>query len=160
MAPGVVNLASSRNFSLKSWTICTIQGQRLSRRETSHPWPVYVKGSPTLASSAMELITILNRCHHFRDSFLSRVPFSRDWFFEQRNGNCRLMAKFAVTLSETAPMWRRSVAPTVEWLARTLWEESPKMTGHRPPASRLTQNRKRGAQGGIPALPSVRPAPR
>jgi hypothetical protein len=34
-------------------------GEPLSR-------PVYGKGSPPLASSAMELITILNRCHRFR----------------------------------------------------------------------------------------------
>jgi CRISPR-associated endonuclease Cas1 len=95
------------------------------------------------------------------DAFLfdrtSRGPFRRDWFFEERNGNCRLMADFAATLSETAPTWRRAVAPTVEWLARTLWENSPKMSGHRPPASRLTQSTKRGAHGGEPALPSLKP---
>jgi CRISPR-associated endonuclease Cas1 len=89
--------------------------------------------------------------------WISRAPFRRGWFFEQRNGNCRLMSDFAATLSETAPRWRRAVAPIVEWLARTLWEQSPKMIGHRPPAHRLTQSKKRGAHGGKPALPSLRP---
>jgi CRISPR/Cas system-associated endonuclease Cas1 len=31
---------------------------------------------------------------------------SRDWFFEQRDGNCRLLSAFAVRLSQTAPVWR------------------------------------------------------
>jgi CRISPR-associated endonuclease Cas1 len=94
------------------------------------------------------------------DAFLfdwaSGAPFRRDWFFEQRNGNCRLMGEFAATLSETARTWRRNVAPIVEWLARALWEQSPRMSGHRPPANRLTQSAKRGAHGGEPALPSLR----
>jgi hypothetical protein len=46
---------------LKSWTTSPIQGHSLLRREASYrPRPVYGKGSPTFASSAMELITILN----------------------------------------------------------------------------------------------------
>jgi hypothetical protein len=93
----------------------------------------------------------------FLFDWVCRVPFKRDWFFEQRNGNCRLMGEFASNLSETAQTWQRAVAPIVEWLARTLWEQSPQMVGHRPPASRLTQSTKRSAQGGTPDLPSSRP---
>jgi CRISPR-associated endonuclease Cas1 len=92
----------------------------------------------------------------FLFDWVSRAPFRRDWFFEQRSGNCRLMSDFAASLSVTAPTWRRAVAPTVEWLARTLWEQSPKMIGHHPPANRLTQRTKRNAHGGEPALPPVR----
>jgi hypothetical protein len=91
------------------------------------------------------------------DSFVldwvARAPFSRDWFFEERNGNCRLMGQFAATLSETAPRWRQAVAPLAEWLARVFWEQAPKMAGHRAPANRLTQGRKRRAQGGPAILP-------
>src|SRR5262249_30058160 len=94
------------------------------------------------------------------DTFLldlgSRTPFKRDWFFEQRNGNCRLMGEFAATLSHSASTWRQAVAPVVEWLARTLWEQSPKMSGHRPPANRLTQSTKRVVHGGVSVLPSLR----
>ena len=93
----------------------------------------------------------------FLYDWVSRTPFKRDFFFEQRNGNCRLTGSFAATLSETAPTWRRAVAPIVEWLAQTLWEHSPKMVGHRPPANRLTQSTKRGAHGGGPELPALRP---
>lgn len=92
----------------------------------------------------------------FLFDWVSRAPFKRDWFFEERNGNCRLMAEFAASLSETAQTWRRAIAPVVEWLARTLWEHSPKMSGHRPPSNRLTQSTKRGAHGGEPGLPPLR----
>jgi CRISPR-associated endonuclease Cas1 len=109
----------------------------------------------SLACDLMEVVR--PNVDAFVVDWVSRSPFKREWFFEQRNGNARLMADFAATLSETAPMWRRAVAPVVEWLARTLWEHSPKMTGHRPPANRLTQSTKRGAHGGEPALPSLRP---
>lgn len=93
----------------------------------------------------------------FLFDWVSRAPFKRDWFFEQRNGNCRLMSDFAASLSETAPMWNRIVGPTVEWLARALWEQSPRMSGHRAPANRLTQSRKRSAHGGEPTSLSLRP---
>lgn len=70
------------------------------------------------------------------------------------------MDEFARTLSETAPTWRRAVAPTVEWLAHILWESSPKMVGHRPPAKRLTQSTKRAAQGAELKVPATSPISR
>jgi hypothetical protein len=93
----------------------------------------------------------------FLFDWVSRTSFRRDWFFEERNGNCRLRGEFAVTLSETAPRWRQAIAPTVEWFARALWEESPKMAGYRVPANRLTQSRKRVAQGGAAVITSKAP---
>ena len=50
--------------------------------------------------------------------WLTREPIRREWFFEQRDGNCRLMAPFAVRLAETAPTWGRAVAPIAEWVAQ------------------------------------------
>jgi hypothetical protein len=88
--------------------------------------------------------------------WVSSKPFKRDWFFEERSGHCRLMGHFASNLSETAQTYRRLVAPVVEWLARILWEQSPKMAGHRPPSSRLTQSNKRSVHGGLPRLPAPR----
>src|SRR5581483_816920 len=71
-------------------------------------------------------------------------PLRREWFFEQRDGNCRLMAPFAIQLSQTARMWRHAVAPVAEWIARTLWKrESPQSVA---PPTRLTQARKRTAK--------------
>jgi hypothetical protein len=43
--------------------------------------------------------------------WITRQPLRREWFFEQRDGNCRLAGSFAVRLSETAPIWGRAVAP-------------------------------------------------
>jgi hypothetical protein len=53
-------------------------------------------------------------------------PLRREWFFEERNGNCRLMASLTVRLSETAPTWGRTVAPVAEWLAQELWSSTRK----------------------------------
>lgn len=50
--------------------------------------------------------------------WITRQPLNREWFFEQRDGNCRLMAPFAVQLSKTAPTWGRAVAPIAEWVAQ------------------------------------------
>jgi len=46
--------------------------------------------------------------------WITREPLRREWFFEERNGNCRLMGPFALRLSETMVAWRRAVAPTAE----------------------------------------------
>ena len=58
--------------------------------------------------------------------WITRQPLRRMWFFEQRDGNCRLMRSFAVRLSETAPTWARAVAPVAEWVARALWHTTTK----------------------------------
>ena len=79
--------------------------------------------------------------------WILREPIKREWFFEQRDGNCRLMAPFAARLSETAQTWRRSLAPLVESVARALWTKIPKHARHKPIATRLTQQRKRQAKG-------------
>jgi len=79
--------------------------------------------------------------------WLTREPLRREWFFEQRDGNCRLMGSFAVRLSETARTWGRAVAPIAEWVAHELWSTTSKRVRPRLPATRLTQNHKREAKG-------------
>jgi CRISPR-associated endonuclease Cas1 len=82
--------------------------------------------------------------------WLTRQPLKREWFFEQRDGNCRLMAPLAVKLSETAPTWGRAVAPFAEWTAQALWDSIRK-----PPSevqklpTRLTQQRRSEGRGSI-----------
>jgi CRISPR-associated endonuclease Cas1 len=80
--------------------------------------------------------------------WLRREALRREWFFEERNGNCRLMATFAARLAETAPNWGRAVAPLAEWVARTLWKSTHKPTRRSGPATRLTQHHRRQAKGG------------
>jgi CRISPR-associated endonuclease Cas1 len=89
--------------------------------------------------------------------WITREPLRREWFFEQRDGNCRLMGSFAVGLSQTAPTWGRAVAPLAEWVSRTLWSTIPRPARQRFPATRLTQARKRQAKGGSANLPAERP---
>ena len=57
------------------------------------------------------------------------------------------MGSFAVRLSQTAEMWRRSVAPVAEWVSRVLWSALPKPSRQIFPATRLTQSRRREAKG-------------
>jgi len=91
--------------------------------------------------------------------WISREPLRREWFFEQRDGNCRLMGSFAVRLSETAPTWGRAVGPFAERVARTLWSTIQKSPRQFRPATRLTQRHRRQAKGGPASLPAE-PAPR
>jgi CRISPR-associated endonuclease Cas1 len=86
-------------------------------------------------------------------------PLRREWFFEQRDGNCRLMAPFAIHLTETATMWARAVAPVAEWVAKQLWQRKRTPEKNIEPPTRLTQARRRAAQGGT-ILPPDLTAPR
>ena len=79
--------------------------------------------------------------------WITREPLKRAWFFEQRDGNCRLISTLAVQLSETAPSWGRAVAPLAEWVARILWSPISKSEQAFGPATRLTQRHKREAKG-------------
>jgi CRISPR-associated endonuclease Cas1 len=89
--------------------------------------------------------------------WITRESLSREWFFEQRDGNCRLMAPFALRLSQTAPTWRRAVAPVAEWVARAFWSTIRKPDS--PLATRLTQSVRRKGKGSKIA-PAVRaPSP-
>jgi CRISPR-associated endonuclease Cas1 len=81
-------------------------------------------------------------------NWLKRDPLPRNHFFEERDGNCRLMAAFASTLSQTAPMWARLVAPVAEWFAREI--VAPKASRHFALPTRLTQRNKREVKDGNP----------
>jgi CRISPR-associated endonuclease Cas1 len=86
--------------------------------------------------------------------WITRQYLRREWFFEQSDGNCRLMGSFAIRLSELAPVWRRSVAPVAEWVARAFWSTIRKPDT--PFATRLTQNNKREAKGAPTQEPLIR----
>jgi CRISPR-associated endonuclease Cas1 len=79
--------------------------------------------------------------------WLRRAPLQRKWFFEERNGNCRLTGEFAAELSETSRTWRQALGPLAEWIAHTLWSTTSHPSRTKAPATRLTQDRKREAKG-------------
>ncbi|MHB8486038.1 MAG: CRISPR-associated endonuclease Cas1 [Candidatus Acidiferrales bacterium] len=91
--------------------------------------------------------------------WITQEPLRREWFFEQRDGNCRLMGSFAVRLSKTAQTWGRAVAPVAEWVCRTFSSSIPKRIKPVFPATRLTQSYRRQLRGTSPDLP-VKSAPR
>jgi CRISPR-associated endonuclease Cas1 len=76
------------------------------------------------------------------DAFLidsiRRSPMKREWFFELRDGTCRLMPALATRLAETALKWRNETAPFAEWFAQAVCSTSPDST-LRGPRTRLTR---------------------
>jgi len=81
---------------------------------------------------------------------ITNQSLKRNWFFEERNGNCRLMADLTGQLAETMSAWGRLVAPVAEWVMQQI--ASTTKTRRASPATRLTQNRKREARGGKPQI--------
>jgi len=79
--------------------------------------------------------------------WITRQPLKREWFFEQRNGNCRLMGSFAMRLAETAATWGRVVAPVAEWIAQALWASRKSADSERLLPTRLTQRRRSEGRG-------------
>ena len=91
--------------------------------------------------------------------WITHQPLRREWFFEKRDGNCRLMGSFAVRLAETAPTWGHAVAPIAEWVARALWSTRSKPSPEFFPPTRLTESHRRQARGSSSSF-RVKPPPR
>jgi len=89
--------------------------------------------------------------------WITQQPLRREWFFEKRDGNCRLMGSFAVRLAETASTWGRAVAPIAEWVSRTLWSSRSRSSRQFIPATRLTQSHRRRGNGRSSGLPVEHP---
>jgi len=111
----------------------------------------------SLASDLME--PIRPRVDAYVLDWIARGPLRREWFFEQRDGNCRLMASFALQLSESAPTWGRAVAPLAEQMSRMFSASVPKRSKRIFPSTRLTQNSRREGRG-ISANLSIEAPPR
>ncbi|MBI3476603.1 MAG: CRISPR-associated endonuclease Cas1 [Acidobacteria bacterium] len=104
--------------------------------------------TPARDSLACDLMEVVRpQVDAFVLDWITREPLKREWFLEQRDGNCRLMADLAIQLSETAPTWSRAVAPIAEWVAEVLWSRSRKPIGSASLPTRLTQRHKREAKG-------------
>ena len=101
---------------------------------------------------------LMEPCRAAVDAYLlewvTKQPLNREWFSEQRDGNCRLVADFAARLSETAPIWYRQVAPVAEWVARAFWSTIRRPDA--PVATRLSQDNKRVAKGAPAQQPPKR----
>lgn len=71
----------------------------------------------------------------------------RDWFFEQRDGNCRMKREFTERLSDTAVTWQRAVAPFAEFAAQSFWTAATIAGRDRSLPTHLTQTRRRESRG-------------
>jgi hypothetical protein len=91
--------------------------------------------------------------------WINREVLRREWFFEQRDGSCRLMGEFSAHLSKTAPTWSTALAPFAELVSRTLWLSIQKPNRQRGPATRLTQLHRRQARD-VPPISQSTPLPR
>jgi hypothetical protein len=104
----------------------------------------------SLASDLMEPVRPL--VDEYVLNWLLQQPLKREWLFEERNGQCRLMSRFAERLSETAPRWAQAIAPIAEHVVRALWSTTRRGKKDARPATRLTQQHRREANGS-----SIRP---
>jgi len=86
--------------------------------------------------------------------WIAEGPLRREWFFEQRNGACKLMGSFAKQLSENLSAWSQVVAPIAEWVSRMLWSTARKPARLIVPPTHLTQIHRRMAKGKLsPPIP-------
>jgi len=90
--------------------------------------------------------------------WITKQLLNREWFSEQRDGNCRLVVDFAARLSETTPIWYQQVAPVAEWVTQQLWSTTRKRTQTDLPPTHLTQTHRREAKG--VSAPTLTVAPR
>ena len=114
----------------------------------------------SLACDLMEPVRPLVDAYVF--DWMNRGPLRREWFFEQPNGNCRLMGSFAAQLSETAATWRKAVSPYAEEAAKIFWQGRPKRSPLTYLPTRLTQARRSRAKAGnlvvnAAAIPKTKP---
>jgi CRISPR-associated endonuclease Cas1 len=80
--------------------------------------------------------------------WITTQPLKREWFFEQPNGNARLMSSLTEKLAETAPTWARAVAPVAEWVAQALWSSAGRSTSKDLTLpTRLTQRHRSEGRG-------------
>lgn len=82
--------------------------------------------------------------------WIMREPFRRSDFFEERNGNCRLLKTLTAKLSEAMSVWGKLVWPWTEFVAQTLWSTTSRVRNRSAIPTRLTQQHRREAKGGLP----------
>ena len=114
----------------------------------------------SLACDLMEPVRPLVDAYVF--DWMNRGPLRREWFFEQANGNCRLMGQFAAQLSETAGAWRRAVSPYAEQAAKIFWQGRSKKSRSTLLPTRLTKTRRSLAKSGnlianVATIPKTNP---
>src|SRR5258708_24750683 len=79
-------------------------------------------------------------------NWLQNEPLRKSDFWEDRNGNCRLVSALAIKLAQTSRTWTKFVAPITEYVAQALWASISRRQStlaRHGIATRLTQRNKR-----------------
>ncbi len=107
--------------------------------------------TPNRDSLACDLMEVCRpKVDAFVLNWLQNEPLRKSDFWEDRNGNCRLVSPLAIKLTQTSHTWSKLVAPVAEYVAQALWASIPRSRSAlaRPRiATRLTQQNKREAKG-------------
>src|SRR5712691_11958228 len=105
--------------------------------------------TPNRDSLACDLMEVCRpKVDAFVLNWLQSEPLRKSDFWEDRNGNCRLVSALAIQLAQTSDTWSKLVAPTAEYVAQELWSSTSKPTSkskltRQLIATRLTQRNKR-----------------
>jgi isoleucyl-tRNA synthetase len=109
----------------------------------------------SLACDIMEVCRV--KVDAFVLHWLQSEPLRKSDFWEDRNGNCRLLSALASRLSETADTWCKLVAPVAEYVAQELWSSIPKgPKSQRGRATPLTQRHRTEGRGNV-FIPNSKP---
>jgi CRISPR-associated endonuclease Cas1 len=119
------------------------------------------RDAPNRSSLANDLQeTLRPMVDSFVLNWIQTEPFRKADFWEDKNGNCRLMSNLCAKLCETSSIWRRAVSPFAEWIAQALWNSAGKSARKEPTLpTRLTQRRRSEGRGNTFAMRS-NPLPR
>ena len=115
----------------------------------------------SLASDLMEVCRA--KVDAFVLNWLQSEPLCKSDFWEDRNGNCRLVSALAIKLAQTSHTWSKLVAPVAEYVAQELSVSvskpaSPSKLARPLIATRLTQRNKREVKGSnVPAVKQPKP---
>jgi len=119
--------------------------------------------APNRDSLACDLMEVCRpKVDAFVLNWIQSEPLRRSDFWEDRNGNCRIVSSLAIKLCETSDTWRRLVAPVAEYVAQEIWSSISKPTSTSKLvgkiATRLTQRNKREVKGSdVPAVNQPKP---
>jgi CRISPR-associated endonuclease Cas1 len=107
--------------------------------------------TPSRDSLACDLMEVCRpKVDAFVLNWLQSEQLRKSDFWEDRNGNCRLVSALAIRLSETADTWRKFAAPVAEYVAQEFWSSISKPASNiarKQMATRLTQRNKREVKG-------------
>ena len=107
--------------------------------------------TPNRDSLACDLMEVCRpKVDAFVLNWLQSEPLCKSDFWEDRNGNCRLVSALAIKLAQTSHTWGKLVAPIAEYVAQALWasiSRPPTTPARKRLATRLTQRNKREVKG-------------